>query len=59
MALGRPLVPVYCRCPMDAAHLQAQRAGPHVLHKPRDEPWGRSGRYEDLGGDVIELTQQA
>jgi predicted enzyme related to lactoylglutathione lyase len=40
------------------AHSRAVRAGAHVLHPPRSEPWGRSGRYEDLDGNIIELTQQ-
>jgi predicted enzyme related to lactoylglutathione lyase len=39
------------------AHAAAVRAGAHVLHEPRTEPWGRSGRYEDFDGNVIELTQ--
>jgi lactoylglutathione lyase len=42
---------------IDTAHATAVRAGAHVLHKPRTEPWGRSARYEDFDGNVIELTQ--
>jgi len=42
---------------IDDAHAAAVRAGAQVLHEPRTEPWGRSGRYEDLDGNVIELTQ--
>ena len=42
---------------IDNAHAAAVRAGAHVLHEPRTEPWGRSGRYEDFDGTVIELTQ--
>jgi predicted enzyme related to lactoylglutathione lyase len=42
---------------IDDAHAQAVRAGARVLHEPRTEPWGRSGRYEDFDGNVIELTQ--
>lgn len=42
---------------IDEAHAQAVKAGARVLHEPRTEPWGRSGRYEDLDGNVIELTQ--
>jgi predicted enzyme related to lactoylglutathione lyase len=41
----------------DAAHARAVTAGAHVLHEPRVEPWGRSARYQDLDGNVIELTQ--
>jgi predicted enzyme related to lactoylglutathione lyase len=42
---------------IDSAHAAAVRAGAHVLHEPRTEPWGRSGRYRDFDGNVIELTQ--
>jgi predicted enzyme related to lactoylglutathione lyase len=44
---------------IEKAHAQALRAGAHVLHEPRTEPWGRSGRYTDYDGNVIELTQHA
>lgn len=43
---------------IDHAHAAAVRAGAHVLHEPRTEPWGRSGRYRDFDGNVIELTQR-
>jgi predicted enzyme related to lactoylglutathione lyase len=42
---------------IDHAHAAAVRAGAHVLHEPRLEPWGRSGRYRDLDGNVVELSQ--
>ncbi len=42
---------------VEVAHATAVRAGAHVLHAPRDDPWGRSGRYGDFDGNVIELTQ--
>jgi predicted enzyme related to lactoylglutathione lyase len=42
---------------IDNAHAVAVRAGAQVLHEPRSEPWGRSGRYKDLDDNVIELTQ--
>jgi predicted enzyme related to lactoylglutathione lyase len=42
---------------IDVAHAAAVHAGAHVLHGPRAEPWGRSGRYEDFDGNVVELTQ--
>jgi predicted enzyme related to lactoylglutathione lyase len=42
---------------IETAHGAALRAGAHVLHEPRTEPWGRSARYEDFDGNVIELTQ--
>jgi predicted enzyme related to lactoylglutathione lyase len=42
---------------IEDAHAAAVGAGAIVLHEPRDEPWGRSGRYEDPDGNVIELSQ--
>jgi predicted enzyme related to lactoylglutathione lyase len=42
---------------IDDAHEAAVRSGAHVLHEPRSEPWGRSARYEDFDGNIIELTQ--
>jgi predicted enzyme related to lactoylglutathione lyase len=42
---------------IDDAHATAVLAGAAVLHEPRTEPWGRSARYGDLDGNVIELTQ--
>jgi predicted enzyme related to lactoylglutathione lyase len=42
---------------IDTSHAAAVQAGAHVLHEPRTEPWGRSARYEDRDGNVIELTQ--
>lgn len=42
---------------LDAAHEQAVLAGAQVLHDPKSQPWGRSARYLDLDGIVIELTQ--
>lgn len=44
---------------IDEAHAQAVRAGAPVLHEPRTEPWGRSSRYVDFDGNVIELTQHS
>ena len=44
---------------IEVAHAQAVRGGARVLHKPRTEPWGRSSRYEDFDGNVIELTEHA
>ena len=43
---------------IDEAHTAAVAAGARVLHGPRREPWGRSGRYEDFDGNVIELTER-
>jgi predicted enzyme related to lactoylglutathione lyase len=42
---------------VESAHAQAVNAGVRVLHGPRKEPWGRSARYEDLDGNIVELTQ--
>jgi len=42
---------------IDHAHEAAVSAGAEVLHPPRSEPWGRSGRYRDFDGNVVELTQ--
>jgi predicted enzyme related to lactoylglutathione lyase len=44
---------------IEDAHAHAVRAGARVLHSPRIEPWGRSSRYEDFDGNVIELTEHA
>ena len=44
---------------LDAAHARAVDAGAEVLHDPKPQPWGRSARYRDLDGNVIELTQQS
>lgn len=42
---------------LDAAHDRAIGAGAAVLHEPKAQPWGRSARYRDFDGNVIELTQ--
>jgi catechol 2,3-dioxygenase-like lactoylglutathione lyase family enzyme len=42
---------------LDAADAKARAAGAVALHPPRREPWGRSARYRDHDGNVIELTQ--
>ena len=42
---------------LDDAHQRAIAAGAEVLHPPISQPWGRSARYGDLDGHVIELTQ--
>ncbi len=39
-----------------AAHRRAVDAGAEVVHEPRVQPWGRSSRYRDPDGNVIELT---
>lgn len=39
-----------------AAHDRAVAAGAAVIHGPVAQPWGRSARYRDLDGNVIEIT---
>lgn len=43
---------------LDAAHTRALAAGAELVHEPREQPWGRSARYRDPDGNVVELTQQ-
>jgi len=43
---------------IDEAHAAAVRSGARVVHEPRPEPWGRSGRYQDFDGNIIELTER-
>lgn len=42
---------------LDAAHRRAVAAGVEVIHEPKAQPWGRSARYRDADGNVVELTQ--
>jgi predicted enzyme related to lactoylglutathione lyase len=42
---------------VDDAHCRAVEAGVEVVHGPRTQPWGRSARYRDADGNIIELTQ--
>ncbi|MGZ6913659.1 MAG: VOC family protein [Acidimicrobiia bacterium] len=42
---------------LDAAHERATAAGAVVEHAPKPQPWGRSARYQDFDGNVIELTE--
>lgn len=42
---------------LDSAHEPAQQTGVEVVHAPKDQPWGRSARYQDPDGNIIELTQ--
>jgi predicted enzyme related to lactoylglutathione lyase len=39
------------------AHERALAAGARVVHEPKAQPWGRSARYCDFDGNIIELTQ--
>ncbi|MEO8538134.1 MAG: VOC family protein [bacterium] len=43
---------------LDSAHQRAVAAGATVIHEPKVQPWGRSARYRDDDGNVVELTQQ-
>jgi predicted enzyme related to lactoylglutathione lyase len=61
-ANGRPTSQIQLTFAVDDiedAHAAAVGAGALVVHEPRNEPWGRSGRYEDFDGNVIELTQRS
>jgi predicted enzyme related to lactoylglutathione lyase len=42
---------------LEAAHARAVAAGAEVIHGPKSQPWGRSARYRDPDGNVIEVTQ--
>jgi catechol 2,3-dioxygenase-like lactoylglutathione lyase family enzyme len=42
---------------LDEAHRRAVTAGVEVVHHPKPQPWGRSARYRDPDGNIIELTQ--
>jgi predicted enzyme related to lactoylglutathione lyase len=43
---------------LDAARSQALAAGAEEIHGPKTQPWGRSARFRDFDGNVIELTQR-
>jgi lactoylglutathione lyase len=42
---------------LEGAHARVIAAGAEVVHGPKAQPWGRSARYRDPDGNVIELTQ--
>lgn len=44
---------------LDRALQRAIAAGAVLLHEPRHEPWGRSARFRDLDGNIVELTEPA
>lgn len=44
---------------IESSHQRALAAGAEVLHAPKPQPWGRSARYRDEDGNIIELTQSA
>ena len=41
---------------LEASHERAVAAGAEVIHGPIAQPWGRSARYRDFDGNVVELT---
>ena len=41
---------------VDRLHRQVIQAGVTVLHAPRDEPWGRTARYKDPDGNIVNIT---
>jgi predicted enzyme related to lactoylglutathione lyase len=43
---------------LDDAHTRAVAAGAELVHGPKAQPWGRSARYRDPDGNIIELTQE-
>jgi len=43
---------------LDAAHRRAMEAGAQTVHDPKVQPWGRSARYRDFDGNVVELTER-
>ena len=43
---------------LDEAHRRATESGAEVVHEPKAQPWGRSARYRDFDGNIIELTQR-
>jgi predicted enzyme related to lactoylglutathione lyase len=44
---------------LEAAHRRALDAGSELVHEPKAQPWGRSARYSDPDGNIIELTEAA
>lgn len=42
---------------LDETHRRAVAAGADVVHPPKAQPWGRSARYRDPDGNIIEITQ--
>ena len=42
---------------LNEAHRRAIAAGVEVVHPPKAQPWGRSARYQDADGNIIELTE--
>ena len=43
---------------LDEAHDRAIAAGAELVHGPKPQPWGRSARYRDFDGNVVELTEE-
>ena len=43
---------------LETATARALAAGAELIHGPVAQPWGRSARFRDFDGNVIELTQR-
>ena len=56
---GRPRIGHFAVADLEAAHATRWTTGAELVHGPRSQPWGRSARYRDFDGNVIELTQPA
>jgi lactoylglutathione lyase len=42
---------------LEAAYRRALDAAAELIHEPKPQPWGRSARFRDPDGNVIELTE--
>ncbi len=42
---------------LEVARARAVEAGAAVIHDPSPQPWGRSARYADPDGNIVERTQ--
>ena len=43
---------------VDEASIRALASGAVLIHGQVDQPWGRSARFYDFDGNVVELTQR-
>jgi catechol 2,3-dioxygenase-like lactoylglutathione lyase family enzyme len=41
-----------------ALHQKMVEFGAHVVHVPRDEPWGLTARYADPDGNIVAITSR-
>jgi catechol 2,3-dioxygenase-like lactoylglutathione lyase family enzyme len=42
---------------VESIHRRLASSGVRVLHAPRTEPWGKTARYSDPDGNVVELVE--